>query len=57
MIVEKLQMIATTPMKFMYKLKWLKWLNSNEMAHEFLRFLLGNFNKKKFDAWFIKASS
>lgn len=56
MTLEKLQMIATTPVEPKFKARWLKWWNSSEMARESLRFPLGDVKDKELDAWLIKAS-
>ena len=56
MTLEKLQMIATAPVKSVFKIKWLRWWNSSDMSRESLRFPLGDIKEKELEKWLIKAS-
>ena len=56
MTLEKLQMIATTPVNSVFKIKWLRWWNSSDMSRESLRFPLGDIKEKELEKWLIKAS-
>ena len=47
MTLEKLQMIATTPMESFFKIKWLRWWNYGDMFLESLRFPLGDIKENE----------
>ena len=55
MILEKLQMIATTPIESTFKVKWLKWWNFNGMSQESLCFPLDDIKEKELEKWLFKA--
>lgn len=56
MTLEKLQTIATTPIKSIYKVKWLGWWNLSDMSHESLRFPLGEAKEANLEKWLSKTS-
>jgi hypothetical protein len=56
MTLEKLQMIATTSVNSVFKIKWLRWWNFSDMSRESLRFPLGDIKEKELEKWLIKAS-
>lgn len=55
MTLEKLQMIATTLVEFVFKVKWLRWWNLNDMSQESM-VSLEDVKEKELEKWLIKAT-
>lgn len=54
MTLEKLQMIATTPVDVKFKLCWLWWWNSSPKARVSLRFPVGDVKETKMASWIVR---
>jgi hypothetical protein len=56
MSLEKLQLIATTVVSSLHKVRWLKHWNSGLHTCEALHFLAKEFTDRELEAWLNKAS-
>lgn len=56
MILEQLQMTATTSVEIVFKVRWLRWWKSYEHVPRFSMVSMENVNEKELEKWSVKAT-